>query len=109
MPYAFVLTFRYGEQLWEKLRATKNFQPALVSTCVILHLLVFTLATQRHLTHTNQRQKALMELAESVTDSNSDPVYDGIGLVPDTKQHSFPLVPAQFKYECFYQRPRTAS
>jgi hypothetical protein len=54
----------------------------LVALVVFAYLVPFGVATRRHLGFTNYHQEARMRLAEGLTDAASDPVYDGIGMVP---------------------------
>lgn len=56
--------------------------PWLAALVLAVHALPFTLDTARHLSWTNDRQVALMDLAEELTDPKADAVYDGAGLVP---------------------------
>ncbi|HKI69072.1 MAG TPA: hypothetical protein VKA67_05750, partial [Verrucomicrobiae bacterium] len=80
-PFAFILAFKYGAELWNKLREYKQFQPFVAAVLVFGHLLPFGIATERHLNWPNSRQRTLMHLAETMTDPAKDPVYDGVGMV----------------------------
>jgi len=82
VPYAFIFTFRYTASIWNELWSPVNLRPLLVATLVFTHMIPFFIATSRHLDHLNWRQERLMNLAEDLTDSKCDPVYDGIGMVP---------------------------
>ena len=57
----------------------------LAGLVVICHALPFVQQTLRHFDHPNDRQVALMTLAETMTDPIKDRVFDGIGLVPTRK------------------------
>jgi hypothetical protein len=82
VPFAYLLAFRYAEHLWRNILPRPAMVPVVLSVLVFTHLVPFALATSRHLQWTNFRQEQLMCLAESLTDSEADPVYDGIGMVP---------------------------
>ena len=56
--------------------------PVLVSVLVACHILPFCQWTLRHWDHGNDRQVALMDLAEAMTDPGWDAVFDGTGMVP---------------------------
>lgn len=82
VPYAFLLAFRYAADVWQKIRTTPIVRPIVAGVVIFLYFGPFIAATERHLDFTNERQKALMTLAEQLTDPGRDPVYDGIGMVP---------------------------
>lgn len=82
VPYAFLLSFRYCLDLWPKIQNVPVLRPALVGVLIFTNFLPFIMATERHLDFSNSRQKLLMNVAEDLTDPVSDPVYDGIGMVP---------------------------
>lgn len=81
VPYALILSFRYGETLWDLLRERASIRPLATTLLVFVHAIPFFLATKRHLEWPNARQNLLMQLAEDVTDPAKDLVYDGIGMV----------------------------
>ena len=69
-------------------------RPVLVALLVFAYFVPFGVATRRHLGFTNYHQEARMRLAEGLTDPASDPVYDGIGLVPTRPSiHFYWLLP----------------
>jgi hypothetical protein len=82
VPFAFLLAFRYGLELRDLLRTRRRLWPLAGAVLVTVHLVPFVVATSRHFQRTNTRQRALMQLAESLTDPVSDPVYDAVGMVP---------------------------
>ena len=82
VPYAFLLAFRYGIELWDHASFKPALLPAAGSVILFSHLVPFLMVTQRHYDWTNYRQERLMSLAEALTDPVHDPVYDGVGLVP---------------------------
>jgi len=82
IPFAFLVAFKYAAELWQKIRLYPNLIPVAVSVVLFVHLLPFATATKRHLNYRNDRQRALMQLAETMTNPAEDPVYDGIGMIP---------------------------
>lgn len=82
VPYAFLFAFRYASGLAKELDARPALLTLVGAILVFTHLAPFAVATCRHLDWPNTRQQDLMRLAEDVTDSEEDPVYDGVGMVP---------------------------
>ncbi len=82
VPYAFILAFKYGAELWDELHDHTQLRPFFGTILIFAHLLPFSIATERHLNWPNFRQRTLMRLAENMTDPAKDPVYDAIGMVP---------------------------
>jgi hypothetical protein len=82
VPYAFLFAFRYASGLSRELSGRPAFLTLAGAILVFTHLVPFGVATRRHLDWPNTRQEALMCLAESLTDADKDPVYDGVGMVP---------------------------
>ena len=80
VPYAFLLSFRYGQAQWQELRPTPNTWLLVAGILVFAHLVPFAFSVQRHAAYPNYRQKHLMGPAEALT-APTDPVYDGIGMV----------------------------
>jgi hypothetical protein len=85
VPYMFLLAFRYGSMLWEKLPQRSAFAPAVLSVIAVTHLAPFGLSTRRHWAVPNFRQEELMDLTEDMTDPQKDTIFDGIGMVPTRK------------------------
>ena len=56
--------------------------PWVAGLIVVVHGLPFIAFTSRHFDWTNDRQQHLMKAAERLTDPATDPVYDGVGLLP---------------------------
>lgn len=81
VPFAFLLAYRYGARLWTQIVSSPKVVLFFGVILTITHLVAFGVATSRHLDWTNSRQIELIQLAESVTDSEHDPVFDGVGLV----------------------------
>lgn len=81
VPYAFLLAYPYGALLWERVRVQPGLSPVVAAIAVFLHFFPFGLAAIRHLDFSNSRQKALMTLAENLTDPKNDRVYDATGMV----------------------------
>ena len=81
-PFAFLLACRYFRTI---LGATPppNRQMLLLAVCVVAfgHFAPFWTATERHLGMMNWRQMFLAQAAEEMTDPESDPVYDAVGMV----------------------------
>ena len=82
VPYAFVLVFRYGITIWNDLWNRPTLRPLLPTLLIFTHFVPFGLATQRHSDFPNLHQRGRMRLAEDLTDRATDPVYDGVGMVP---------------------------
>lgn len=82
VPYAYLLAFKYGADLWEALSQHASLWPLAGSILVLAHLSPFVVATLRHLNWPNDRQRQLIELSEAMTDPKHDRVYDSIGMVP---------------------------
>ena len=82
VPYAFLFAFRYASGLSRELSARPALLTLAGAILVFTHLAPFGVATRRHLDWPNTRQETLMRLAESLTDPEKDPVYDGVGMVP---------------------------
>jgi hypothetical protein len=82
VPYAYLLAWRYGDSLLKVIADRPMVCPAVVSILIFAHLVPFSTATRRHLSYPNYQQENLMRMAESMTDADKDPVYDGVGLVP---------------------------
>jgi hypothetical protein len=81
VPYVFLLVFNYGRTFWQELQSRPILWPAIGGIVVFGHLVPFGISARRHLDFPNHRQKALMSLAEQLTDAEKDPVYDGAGMV----------------------------
>jgi len=81
VPYAFLLAWRYGASLLKNSSSFQAILPTVVSVVVFAHLVPFTIATQRHTEWLNYRQERVMHLAEDLTDPQTDPVYDAIGML----------------------------
>lgn len=82
VPYGFLLAFRYGSELMKENWGRTALRPVLVALLVFAYFVPLGAAIRRHLGWTNYHQEARMRLAEELTDPVTDPVYDGIGLVP---------------------------
>ena len=82
VPYAFLVAFRYASEVLEELWGRPALRPVLVALLAFAYFVPFGLATRRHLAFTNYHQEARIRLAEGLTDSARDPVYDGVGMVP---------------------------
>jgi hypothetical protein len=82
VPYAFLLAFLYGFDVWLKIGNVPLLKPVIVAVLIFTNFVPFIMTTERHLEMTNARQKTLMTVAEALTDPVKDPVYDGIGMVP---------------------------
>ncbi len=82
VPYAFILAFRYVSGIWDEIWSRVSLRPLVIATVIFAHFIPFGVATRRHFDFANLRQERLMNLAEDLTDPRSDPVYDGIGMVP---------------------------
>jgi hypothetical protein len=63
--------------------------PLLAGVVVFCHALPFLNQTLRHWEHGNDRQVALMNLAETMTDPVKDRVFDGTGLIPTRQTIGF--------------------
>ncbi|MBI1753951.1 MAG: hypothetical protein HY014_09720 [Acidobacteria bacterium] len=81
IPFAFILGVKWIRAFPDVVSSGKV--QAFLWTAVILfaHVIPFFRATLRHLDFTNDRQEELMGLAETMTDSSKDRVYDAAGLV----------------------------
>ena len=82
VPFAFLLAFRLLSTLSRQFSSHAKVPTAAWICVVVAHILPFVVATQRHAGMRNDRQRALMQASEDLTDSTADPVYDGIGMVP---------------------------
>jgi hypothetical protein len=89
VPFAFLVAFRHGLELWQQSRQHPQFTPAIAAILIFAHFTPFVLATRRHLIWTNARQESLASLAEDLTHPAKDPVYDGVGLVPTRRSIHF--------------------
>lgn len=81
VPFGFILGVRFLDPLLGELG--KEARTAALSAGVLCFTQAtpFLAATWRHLDWTNERQEALMKVAEALT-GPADPVYDAIGMVP---------------------------
>jgi hypothetical protein len=83
VPFLFLFCYRYAATTLSELPETS---PAVVTIAVLVlgftQLLPFAIATRRHLDMSNDRQREVMRTAEALTDAATDPVYDGVGMVP---------------------------
>jgi hypothetical protein len=87
VPFAFLLAYRHAAILWSSIAARPALCFGCVSIVIFTHVGPFVVATQRHWSKVNDRQEALMHLAENLTDPATDAVYDaGVALVP-TRKH----------------------
>jgi hypothetical protein len=82
VPFAFLLAFRLLSTLSRQFSSHAKVPTAAWICVVVAHMLPFVVATQRHAGMRNDRQRALMQASEDLTDSTADPVYDGVGMVP---------------------------
>jgi hypothetical protein len=81
-PFAFLCAFPVVMTLFARDRVLGMSGRALALLLVAVHCVSFALSTSRHLAMTNARQIELMRAAEQLTDDVTDPVYDGVGMVP---------------------------
>ncbi len=89
VPFAFLLAFRFGWTAIEGLEITATARAMMLGILLFTHLVPFAWATWRHLDWGNDRQKLLMQVAESLTDPAKDKVYDAIGMVPTRQTIGF--------------------
>jgi hypothetical protein len=82
VPFAFLLAFRYGCRLWDRMEMRPELLWMIGSMVIFTHFLPFGLATRRHLKWPNTRQERLMQVAEALTDPAKDPVFDAVGMTP---------------------------
>lgn len=82
IPFAFVFSFRYVIEAANSSIARPSLFALVGGILVFVQSVPFWAATQRHLERTNARQHQLMCLAEKLTDPQTDPVYDAVGMVP---------------------------
>jgi hypothetical protein len=82
VPFAYLVGFRYCTLLWDEAARRTLLIPGVISVLLFTHFVPFAIATRRHVLWTNYRQERLMRLAEDLTNPSSDPVYDGVGMVP---------------------------
>ena len=81
-PFAFLCAFPVVMMLFERERVLGISGRSLALLLIAVHFISFTLSTSRHFRMTNARQFELMNAAERLTDAVTDPVYDGVGMVP---------------------------
>jgi hypothetical protein len=83
VPFLFLFGYRSLLLVLEKIQH-HNLSAAFVVFPIVFvaHVGAFAVPTTRHLSMTNARQRSLMVAAETLTDPDRDPVYDGIGMVP---------------------------
>jgi hypothetical protein len=89
VPYAFLLSFRYCDEVWTKISKMPELVPVVVGILIFAHAIPFALVTRRHLEYLNWRQEVVMNLAEKLTDPDKDEVYDATGLVPTRRSVYF--------------------
>jgi hypothetical protein len=82
VPYALLLSFRYGCLFVERISSRPGWIPLVAAILLFTHFVPFGMAVRRHLDWPHTQQEALMSLAEKLTDPVKDPVYDAIGMVP---------------------------
>lgn len=82
VPFGYLLSIRFLEALVPESGWDGRVVPLSAGVIGFAHLAPFVASTWRHLDWTNERQEALMGVAESLTDPASDAVYDAIGMVP---------------------------
>jgi len=83
VPFAFLFAFSHAQALVTDIeRRRPSLIPIAGAFFIFTHIAPFCIATRRHLDWTNERQRQLMSLAESLTDPAKDPVYDAVGMVP---------------------------
>ena len=105
VPYAFLLAFRYGADVWKQLQDSARLWPLAATVIIFAHLVPFGDAVRRHLHYSNSRQTTLMSLAEDLTDAAKDPVYDGIGLVPTRRTIHFQWYLHSLNIQSFRNQP----
>jgi hypothetical protein len=82
VPFAFLFAFRHASGLWKATRDSSVLLAMSVGVLIVVHFAPFGIFTSRNFDRPNSRQACLMTLAEDLTDSVKDPVFDGIGMVP---------------------------
>jgi hypothetical protein len=82
VPFLFLFCYRFAIAILSELPPTRAVVTVAIVVLGSAQLLPFTLVTRRHFVMSNARQKDVMRAAEALTDASSDPVYDGIGMVP---------------------------
>jgi hypothetical protein len=86
VAFAFLLCYRYSCISLSGVWAVPLARPLVVAVLVFAHVVPFVVSTRRLLAWTNYRQEGFVRLAEQLTAPRSDPVYDGMGMVP-TRSH----------------------
>lgn len=81
VPFAFLLAFPYGLELLDGAGGRRFLLPLVFCIVTVTHFVPFGLMTFRHVRMPNSRQVKLMNLAESLIDSEKDPIYDGTWMV----------------------------
>jgi hypothetical protein len=82
VPFVFLFSYRYASGFLNSVPNLPGLYPLLGNLLVFAHLVPFALATQRVLAWPNTRQEQLIRLSEALTVPGSDPVFDGVGMVP---------------------------
>lgn len=95
VTFAFLLAARYTARLWKQIVVEQSVFGLIACVVLFGHLIPFDVAVKRHLNLTNYYQENLINLAEQMTTSGKDVVYDNVGMVP-TRRSS--------EYESFFQR-----
>jgi len=105
VPFAYPLVFRYALRLWRESSPKPILVPGFLAVLVFAHAVPFALATRRHLLWTNFRQERIIRFAEDLTDAKTDPVYDGIGMVPTRARVHYSWFLHSFNIEKFTKGP----
>lgn len=105
IPLAYPLVFRYAWLLWKESSPKPALLPAFLAVLIFAHAVPFAQATRRHLLWTNFRQERIIRLAEDLTDPTTDPVFDGIGMVPTRSRVNFHWFLHSFNIDQFTKGP----
>jgi len=89
VPFAYLFTYRYVLAVWKELWAFPFARPLIFTLLLFAHFIPFLVATRRHLDWPNHRQESLTRWAEELTNPATDPVFDGIGMVPTRRSIDF--------------------
>src|ERR1043166_8018524 len=105
VPFAYLVAYRYAVTFASEVWQRPVLRPMIFTLLLFAHFTPFFIATRRHLDWPNHRQGTLMRLAEELTNPATDPVYDGIGMVPTRRSIHFNWYLHSFNIRSFRKGP----